>query len=79
MKKVTGYQCSVCSTKYTLEEVTYTCPKDGGVLDVVLDFEKIKINFSPADITNSTDYSMWRYLPILPVSDPGHYYTPLRS
>ena len=30
MEKVVGYQCSVCKTEYTLEDVTYTCPKDGG-------------------------------------------------
>ena len=79
MNKVTGYQCSVCNTEYTLEEVTYTCPKDGGVLDVVLDIESIRQTTSPEDITTSTDFSMWRYLPILPVSDPGHLGTPLRS
>jgi len=79
MNKVTGYKCSVCSTEYTLEEVTYTCPKDNGVLDVVLDIESIREHASPEDIQNSTDFSMWRYLPILPVSDPGHYGTPLRS
>jgi len=79
MNKVTGYKCSVCSTEYTLEEVTYTCPKDNGVLDVVLDIESIREHASPEDIQNSADFSMWRYLPILPVSDPGHYGTPLCS
>jgi threonine synthase len=79
MKKVIGYQCSLCNTEYTLEEVTYTCPRDGSVLNVILNIEAIKQNVDQADIKNSTDFSMWRYLPILPVSDPGHYNTPLRS
>lgn len=79
MEKVVGYQCSVCQTEYTLEEVTYTCPKDGGVLDVVMDYDKIRSNTQPKDIQASLDFSMWRYLPLLPVSDPGHYQTPLRS
>jgi threonine synthase len=79
MNKITGYKCSVCGTEYTLEEVTYTCPKDNGVLDVVLDVDSIRQHASPEDIQNSTDFSMWRYLPVLPVSDPGHHGTPLRS
>ncbi len=79
MEKVVGTQCSVCQTEYTLEEVTYTCPKDGGVLDVVLDIDSIQHDFYPWDIEASPDFSMWRYLPLLPVSDPGYYQTPLRS
>ncbi|MEJ2759296.1 MAG: pyridoxal-phosphate dependent enzyme [Anaerolineales bacterium] len=79
MNKVVGTQCSICKTTYTLEEVTYTCPKDGGVLDVILDYAAIKVAVTPEDIFASTDFSMWRYLPLLPVDDPGHLGTPLRS
>ncbi len=79
MQKVIGYRCSVCQTKYTLEEVTYTCPKDGGVLDVVLDYDAIRSYVRVEDIRASNEYSMWRYLPLLPVEDPGHLQTPLRS
>jgi threonine synthase len=79
MEKVKGYQCSVCGSEYTLEEVTYTCPKDGGVLDVVLDTDVIRNSVRPEDILASADFSMWRYLPLLPVSDPGFFQTALRS
>ena len=79
MDKAVGYQCSVCQTRYTLDEVTYTCPKDGGVLDVVLNVAKIQTESSPEAIFASRDYSMWRYLPLLPVNDPDHFGTPLRS
>ncbi len=79
MNKVVGTQCSICKTAYTLEEVTYTCPKDGGVLDVVLDVAAIKAAVKPEDIWASRDFSMWRYLPLLPVEDPGYRGTPLRS
>ncbi len=79
MEKVVGTQCSVCQTQYSLDEVTYTCPKDGGVLDVVMDVDAIKATTTPEAIFASKDYSMWRYLPLLPVSDPGHIGTPLRA
>jgi len=79
MDKAVGYQCSVCQTRYTLDEVTYTCPKDGGVLDVVQNAAEIQAHSSPEEIFRSKDFSMWRYLPLLPVNDPGHHGTPLRS
>ncbi len=34
MKEFIGYRCSLCGTEYLPEQVTYTCPKDGGNLDV---------------------------------------------
>lgn len=79
MAKFLGYKCSVCSQEYKPDEVTYVCPKDGGVLDVVLDFDAIKKMTGLRDIQTSPDFSIWRYLPLLPVSDPGHLGTPLRS
>ena len=31
-----GYQCTLCGVHYDLDDVQYTCPADGGNLDVVL-------------------------------------------
>lgn len=78
MSKFTGYRCSVCNETYRPDEVTYTCPKDGGNLDVLLDYEAIK-NISVDDLILKDDQSLWRYLPLLPVSDPGGKATPLRA
>jgi threonine synthase len=74
-----GYQCSICDTSYGINEVQYVCPQDGGNLDVVLDYSAIRRNFTPEDISSSTEASLWRYLPLLPVGDPGGNGTPLRA
>jgi threonine synthase len=79
LNKFLGYKCSVCGQTYKPDEVTYVCLKDSGVLDVVLDFDSIKKTSGPRDIQISQDFSIWRYLPLLPVDDPGHAGTPLRS
>ena len=71
MNKFIGYTCSLCGQNYAPDEVTYTCPKDGGNLDVVLDYESIRKKYQPEDITSSRDPSIWRYLPLLPVSAPA--------
>jgi len=74
-----GYLCSVCGEEYSPEEVLYTCPADGGNLDVVLDYASIMSATTPAELVRHPDRSIWRYLPLLPVDDPGHKGTPLRS
>ena len=74
-----GYRCSLCGAEYAPHEITYTCPRDGGNLDVVLDFAQINQQYSPERIFISPEASLWRYLPLLPVSDPGGLGTPLRA
>lgn len=73
-----GYQCSLCGKTYDKDEVVYVCPNDGGNLDVVLDVNKIKREVKPEDIFRQTEASLWRYLPLLPVNDPGNFGTPFR-
>ena len=41
MNKFLGYQCSICGHEYQPDEVQYTCPKDNGNLDVILDVRQI--------------------------------------
>lgn len=79
MDKFIGYRCSLCQTEYLPGQVTYTCPKDGGNLDVVLDYPALRANFHPEKIFASQEQSLWRYLPLLPVEDPGGLGTPLRA
>jgi threonine synthase len=79
MNKFLGYRCSLCGTEYSPTEVTYTCPKDGGNLDVLLDYEAIKTKYKPEDILSRNDPSLWRYLPLLPVSVPEGDPTPLHA
>ncbi|MBN1535328.1 MAG: threonine synthase [Anaerolineales bacterium] len=73
-----GYRCSLCNQEYLANQVTYTCPKDGGNLDVILDYAAIKMGDARQKILGNPEVSLWRYLPILPVSDPGYQGTPLR-
>ena len=77
MDKFIGYTCSICGHSYGRGEVTYTCPKDGGNLDVVLDYDAIRKKYQPGDLTSRANPSIWRYLPLLPVSAPAGDATPL--
>jgi len=79
MPEFLGYRCSRCGREYPPEDVFYLCPDDGANLDVVLDLARIRASASPQSIGASGEASLWRYLPLLPVGEPGHRGTPLWS
>ncbi|MBM3151967.1 MAG: pyridoxal-phosphate dependent enzyme [Chloroflexi bacterium] len=79
MTSFTGYRCSLCQAEYLPGQVTYTCPKDNGNLDVILDIDSIRQRYQPEDMVCRAEESLWRYLPLLPVQDPGGEGTPIRS
>ena len=79
MNKFVGYRCSLCHSEYLPGQVTYTCPKDGGNLDIVLDYEAIRAKYQPEDMLSRKDYSLWRYLPLLPVNEYPGSDTPLHA
>ncbi len=76
-----GYRCSLCAAEYGPDFDGYVCPRhgDSGNLDVVLDYAAIGRSVSPSSLADSADLSLWRYLPLLPVGDPGCQGTPLRA
>jgi threonine synthase len=77
--RFSGYRCSVCGSEYGDSEELYLCPKDEGCLDIVLDTERIRKTVEPSQLTGpDLERSHWRYLPLLPIDDPGAEGTPLR-
>jgi len=78
MNKFLGYRCSICNEEFSVTSEIYTCPKDNGNLDVILDVGTIRRKYEASDIISRREESLWRYLPLLPVGDPGGEGTPLR-
>ncbi len=73
------YRCSQCGAAYQADQVTYTCPQCGGNLDVILDYAALKAEAEQLFAQpEGREASLWRYLPLLPVGDPGGLGTPLR-
>jgi threonine synthase len=79
MSQYIGYRCSICHKEFLPASILYTCPNCGGNLDVELDYKAIQTKYQIEDIISRTDFSLWRYLPLLPVTDPGGIGTPLRA
>jgi len=81
-KKMTdfrGYRCSICGKEYLPIQSIYTCPNDGGNLDVILEYDQIRQKYQIEDIISRSQPSLWRYLPLLPVRDPEADGTPMGS
>lgn len=76
--KISHLQCSLCKAIFNPNEVIYTCPHDGANLDVIPDYENIQQTVDFKEILSSPRQSIWRYLPLLPLSDPGFEATPLQ-
>ncbi len=72
------YRCSRCGREWSADEERFVCPHDGHNLDVVLDYDALRRRLHPAHLWRSGEPSLWRYLPLLPVEDPGGHGTPLR-
>jgi threonine synthase len=73
------FTCSVCGSTYSGQEVQYTCPRDGANLDVHCDFETAETKPGIESVLLSSEQSIWRYAPLLPVPDPGFAHTPLHQ
>lgn len=79
MNGFAGYKCSICDSEYATIEVIYTCPKCGGNLDVILDYDKIRKTSNPQSVIDTGESSLWRYKALLPVADPGFHNTPFHA
>ena len=69
MKHIVCLKCLICGREYQPDQIDYVCPKHGddGVLDVVYDYEQMAKYFDRDILSASTDYSIWRYKPLLPI------------
>jgi threonine synthase len=71
MNYVKGYQCTICHKHFDAEHEMLTCPVCGelGILDIEYDYEKIKRIVDKDFFLNNKEYSIWRYMPLLPVDE----------
>jgi threonine synthase len=66
---VVNLKCLICGKEYPASQVDYVCPDHGneGILDVQYDYDLIARRISQGDLLHSTNYTIWRYKPLLPV------------
>ncbi len=70
LQHIKSLKCLICNKEYPESEVGYVCPDHGneGILDVIYDYEALQTKFSRQDLSESRDFSIWRYKPLLPVA-----------
>jgi len=69
LENILSLKCLVCGRHYRVDEVDYICPDHGdeGILDVKYDYDFIGRQISKEALLYSTDLTMWRYKPLLPI------------
>lgn len=67
---VAELRCVICGRTYAPDDVSYTCPHCGqaGTLDVLYDVDALRAAVSRDDIARSTEPSLWRYKPLMPIA-----------
>ena len=71
MSYVKGYECTLCGKVYEPSDEFYTCPDCGieGIVDVLYDYDSIKKVLTKESLAADKDPTLWRYLPLLPVTE----------
>jgi threonine synthase len=69
MSYVTALRCRECAREYPAEAL-HVCDHCFGPLEVVYDYEAVSANLSRSQIAVGPQ-TIWRYGPLLPVSDPA--------
>ena len=68
---VSYLSCTFCSREFSPEQVMYTCPhcRPKATLDVHYDLSRVRNQFGREYLHRTTEQSIWRYKPILPVNE----------
>lgn len=71
MNFVKGYVCTICQKHFDYDRELLTCPECGesGILDIEYDYKLMKQVISREYFSNNKEYSIWRYMPFLPVNE----------
>lgn len=72
MSNITHLQCIGCQKVLSPAEVDYTCPQCGCNLDVHYDLDRVKASMSRQSLSSNRDFSIFRYLPLLPIDNDLH-------
>lgn len=68
-KNIKALRCTVCGKQYPPSRDIFVCPDHGneGNLEVEYDYSIIAEQISPQVLASHSDFSQWRYRPLLPV------------
>lgn len=67
-KEHISIKCIRCEAMYPKDQVIYRCPRCGGLLDIVMDYDQITERISWESLRKKP-YYVWRYSELLPVSE----------
>lgn len=73
MKHLINLECISCGRQFHPNDINYICPNCGpisGTLEVRYDYQVIRKEITRSSLAQNSDFTHWRYLPILPIENP---------
>jgi threonine synthase len=67
VSNIAGFKCVGCEREHPVGQIEYVCPNCGNNLDVLYDYDRVKLQFTKASLAADRNFTMWRYRPLLPV------------
>jgi threonine synthase len=64
---IEGAKCICCGKEWQFSDISYQCPTCQSNLDIVYDYKTLRNNYPNTHFHQSKLYSIWRYLPFLPL------------
>ena len=69
MSHAIGFKCVDCGRDIAIGETEYVCPACGGNLDVLYDYDRVRLELTKSRLSENRNFTMWRYRPLLPIED----------
>ncbi|NEO15806.1 MULTISPECIES: threonine synthase [unclassified Moorena] len=64
---IEGAKCIRCNKEWQISEIRYQCPTCQGNLDIAYNYKALRNNYPKTSFRQNKLYSIWRYLPFLPL------------
>ena len=71
MSYAQGARCFHCLKQWPLSQIQYVCPECQGNVEIIYDYAQIAKVATREYFQKNTDFSIWRYEPLLPVQNQG--------
>ncbi|MEA1928414.1 MAG: threonine synthase [Candidatus Auribacterota bacterium] len=72
MSNLKGLKCISCGREYEVKGMQYICEECGGNLEVIYNYKELASHLTRESLAQDTDYSVWRYWDLLPLSDKSN-------
>jgi threonine synthase len=69
MNLAIGFKCVDCGRHHEIGEADYVCATCSGNLDVLYDYDRVRVELTKSRLADGRNFTIWRYRPLLPIEE----------